>query len=207
MNNKIQVHKPRSFLLLALFALFFYIPSLAMASDSAQQLNVRAGWLKGSYSGTNVESSFSVMPVTSLEYEIFTSLRSSMLLNATLAIDFSSSQVRYAGFGAGQRFYFSGNGLSLSRSEGDFSYKAQSNLRYFAGWNLNFAQVLVLQFGKVLQANSGLIEAQGHGGLSYQLGSTTSLQFLINAGYGYGISAVSVSGIVLGAYLGVSWLL
>jgi len=207
MNKKIREVGLHRLFCLSTFLLAALAPSQAHASDQAQQLNVRVGWLKASYSGTNVESSFSVMPVTNIEYEIFSTLRSSFLLNAILAIDFSSSQIRYAGFGAGQRFYFSGNGLSLNRSEGDFSYEAQSDLRYFAGWNLNFAQVMVVEFGKVLQANSGLIEAQGHGGLSYQLGKSSSLQLLVNTGYGYGISSVSVSGIVIGAYLGIAWLL
>jgi hypothetical protein len=186
--------------------LFFCVLLTASASAFAEgkQLNVRAGMLKGSYSGP-VEASFTTIPSVDVEMELFQSSKVSTLVKANISFDIGKAKVFYSGVGAGQRFYFGGPGMLVDRIEGAYTIEAYAVDRYFAGWEVGIAQVLVKEFTASYSVVGSVLELGAMGGYIHQLSKSLGLSVALGAGFGMGFTTVSVNGINIRANLGLTY--
>lgn len=184
------------------------ICSLGLASGLAhaegKQLNVRAGMLKGSYSGP-VKASFMTIPSVDIEMELFQSSKVSTLVKANISFDIGKAKVFYSGVGAGQRFYFGGPGMLVDRIEGAYTLEAFAVDRYFAGWEVGVAQVLVKEFTASYSVVGSVLELGAMGGYIHQVSKTLGVSVGVGAGFGMGFTTVSVNGINIRANVGLSY--
>ena len=149
--------------------------------------------VKGSYSGP-VTASFSTFPAIELEAELFISSKMSTIIKTVFAMDLGKAKVFYSGVAGGQRFYFSGPSMLFDRQEGDFQIESYRPHRFFGGYEVGVAQVLVQEFTPALSIVSSIAELTGTFGYNYQMNKSIGLEVATSFGYGFGFSTVAVTG-------------
>ena len=175
----------------------------ASALANGKQISIRAGMLKGSYSGP-VSASFATIPSIDVEMELFQNARTSALIKANLSVDVSKAKMFYSSVGAGQRYYLRSPGMNYDRQEGSFSIDAGAANRYFVGWDLSVAQVLIQEFTASYSVVGSVVELGGTAGIIHQISKTLGLSAALGAGYGMGFTTVSVNGLSLRFNIGVT---
>ncbi|MEO5666799.1 MAG: hypothetical protein ABIR96_01940 [Bdellovibrionota bacterium] len=173
--------------------------------SNGKQLNVRVGMLKGSYSGP-VKASFMTIPSVDVEMELFQSSKVSTLVKANISMNISKAKIFYSGVGAGQRYYFGGPGMLVDRIEGDYTLEAYARNRYFAGWEVGVAQVLVKEYTATYSVVGSVVEFGAMGGYIYQVSKTLGLSVGVGGGFGMGFTTVSVNGINIRMNAGLSYI-
>jgi len=176
-----------------------------VAEAAGKQFHIRGGMLKGSYAATKIDANFSVIPSIDFEMEFFQSAKISTLVKANLTLDISKAKVFYSSIGAGQRYYFGGQGMLFDRIEGDYSFEGFSSSRYFLGWELGVAQALIQEYTATFSVVASVIELGILGGYSHQLSKNLALVVAAGGGYGMGFTTVSVSGLQMRGNLGLSF--
>jgi len=182
---------------LALFGSFY-------ANAAGRQFHFRTGMIKGSYSGP-VNTSFSTFPTIELEAELFYSSTVSTIIKSVFAMDFGKAKVFYSGVAGGQRFYFSGPSMYFNKSEGDFEIQSYNPHRFFGGYEVGIAQVLVQEFTSAFSIVGSVAEFTGTFGYNYQLTNHMGLEAVVSFGYGLGFTTVAVNGFNMRFMGGVSY--
>lgn len=196
----------RNGLLFLVFILLLIDTAIAAEKNSKFQGHFRSGLLSASFSGSDsTDGSFSIPNAFDVEMEFFTSTRNAFIVRTTMAMDFSESKVRYTYGGGGQRYYFANPGLPARAFERGDAVIATPKIRYYAGYEVGIAQVLVLEFGPVLSTFSTVLEVGGNTGAIYQIGKNFGIEGQLGLGYGFGFSSVTVSGLVIRTFIGGSY--
>ena len=183
------------------------IALLLFVSDvwaTGRQAHLRVGMLKASYSGP-VEASFTTFPTMEMEMELFYSAKVSTVIQAVFAMDFGKAKVFYSGVGGGQRFYFGGSSMLFDRQEGDFSLEMYKPHRFFAGYTVGVAQVLVQEFTSAFSVVGSVAEIAASAGYNYQLSKEIGIETMLTFGYGLGFTTVAVNGFNIRAGVGMSY--
>lgn len=175
-----------------LLSLLFSIASYAYAGATQSQLHVYTGMVSASFTGPQ-SGSISVPMALGYEYEMIKSAQSSYLIENIVAIDAADAKTKYNAVHLGARYYLFSTNYSNQKSEDASLFKITPKYRFFAGWNLGLAQVVVLSFSDALDAVGTVLEYGGHGGVLYQLNDRWALEAKMNLYMGYGISSISVS--------------
>jgi hypothetical protein len=181
------------------------ITALSAASAHAElpaQIALRSGMVMGSFSGA-AQGGFTTLPYIDAEYDLFTSHNRAFAFRGVLAVNMTTGRMDYGYAGVGQRFYFGSNALSFLRIEAGRSVASSPKLKYFAGWDAGFSQVLVAVATKSLQSNATAVEAGAIAGVNWNFMDSVALQTGVSGGFGYGFTNVSVAGMVIKGFLGV----
>lgn len=174
-------------------------------SIGSNQLDVHLGMVSGSFSGLNISGSFSVPMSIDVGYEVFSSAKKSTIFRGILSNDLTTSTIAYSYVGVGRRFYFNSTGMGFESSDDFNQISIIPKRRYYAGIELGSSQVMVKQFGPTLQTQSSLIDFGANVGTIFQVSRTVGIDAQLGLGFGYGFSAVSVSGTITKFLLGVTY--
>ena len=177
-----------------------------LISDS--QLNVNWGMVSGSFTGgSGFKGSISVPTSIDVGYEVFSSSRKSLLFRAILSNNLSESRIAYSYAGVSRRYYLGSSGMGFTNSDGVTNVVSIPQRRFYAGVDVGVSQVLVAEQGPVLQVNSGLIDFGGHLGAIFQMSPTIGINAQVGMAFGYGFSAIAVSGTINRIFLGITYFL
>lgn len=184
---------------LTLFILTCFL-SPALADVNGYKLGISTGMLTASLGGDLI-SSFAVAPIWHADYEIATTMKSARFFSATFASDMATAQTKYFGFGAGQRSFLWGSIgkdalIANSTGNGDM-LRISSRHRFFWDWSLGLGQLQSYLASLSLNLTSTVFSANGGLGYEYQMLSNTALISKLQMGYGYGISSVAVSAMLI----------
>ncbi|MBT4761191.1 MAG: hypothetical protein HOO06_05775 [Bdellovibrionaceae bacterium] len=189
----------------ALF-LFQYENVFALDKGSRYQVHTRMGLFSGSYAGSGVETrAWSVPTTIDIEMEIFQSRVKSYTLRAVMAMELDTNRVNYTYAGIGQSNYIASRGRKDFRTEKRVQFKNTPKLRYYWGWNVGVAQVLVIDFGLVLGTYSTVLDMSGNAGAIYQVGENLGIEARAGLGLGYGFSTVTVTGTTTRMLVGLTY--
>lgn len=188
--------------------LSFMLVTLTMSHSFADQIKFRTGMMNASIGGSQT-SSFSVVPVWNVEYEMARSLEKSHFFSVLLANDMATAQTKYFGMSYGQRTYFRGTTsqdlvITNMVNQGDY-FKMASPHRMFYDWSAGIGQLQSYMASLSLNLTSTTVDFGGGVGYEYQLTSKTALTSKFHLGYAYGISSVAVSGMLIEALVGATW--
>jgi hypothetical protein len=192
------VQKLLSFLTIILFS----------TQTFADQVKFKTGMMSATVGGSQA-SSFLVVPIWNLEYEMPKSLDKSNFFSMLLANDMATAQTKYFGIAYGSRTYFRGTTsqdilLSDMVKSGDL-LKVSSSHRLFYDWTLGIGQLQSYVASLSLNLTSTTVDFGGGAGYEYQLTSKTALTSKAHLGYAYGISSVAVSGMLMEITFGATW--
>lgn len=188
--------------------LSFFIIFLFVTPTFADQIKFRTGMMSASVGGSQT-SSFMVMPVWNVEYEIPKTLDKAHFFSILLANDMATAQTKYFGMAYGNRTYFRGTTsqdlvLSNMVNPGDM-LKVTSPNRFFYDWTVGVGQLQSYMASLSLNLTSTTIDFGGGAGYEYQFTSKTALTAKAHFGYAYGISSVAVSGMLIELLFGATW--
>lgn len=165
------------------------------------QLHTSIGMINGSYAGAT-SNTFSISQSLNLEYEIFYNTRMSYVARAQIAIDPTTGKMVYYGGFLGSRYYFKSTGMIFDNTTQDITFRSIPKWRFYMGWDVGIAQVVVAEVGPSLTALSTMLDFGGHVGSIYQLGKTWGIDVQLGYSYGYGFSTVSVTGTAMKLWVG-----
>lgn len=178
----------------------------SLDKGSRYQMHMRMGLFSGSYTGEGVASrAWSVPTTLDVEMELFQNRTHSYTLRAVMAMELGTNRVNYTYAGGGQTNYIASRGRKDFRTEKRVQIKNTPKLRYYWGWNVGVAQVLVIDFGLVLGTYSTTLDFSGNGGVIYQVGENLGLEARLGMGLGYGFSTVSVTGTTARLLFGLTY--
>jgi hypothetical protein len=150
------------------------------------------GLVSSQFSGP-VTGSISIPSALSFEYEHIKNSKSSYTFENTIAIDPADTKTKYFALRFGSRYYFNSSNFSTQVNDKRGSFSIQPNLRFYGGWNLGIAQIVISSLGPVLDAVSTVVEYGGHVGSIYQINKDWGLEGKFSYNMGYGFSSVTVS--------------
>lgn len=185
-----------------LSALCFAAATAAHAAPLEVEGIAKIGVLTGQYSGRDATGSFDSQGAIELEADLFRSPGMAYTVRAAIALDATTSRTRYFYAGLGQRFFFGPNGFASFTQEGGDSLRIHPKLRYFAGYDVGFAQVLVIPYGTVLGAYATTGDLNAIAGARYSFNQEMSLDASLGAGVGTGIATMNVTTTTIRALLG-----
>ncbi|MFZ9595104.1 MAG: hypothetical protein ACO3A2_03410 [Bdellovibrionia bacterium] len=182
------------------------VPVAQAAPFLGSQFHMRLGLLSSSFYGPTTGSNW--VPYTfDLEYEIFSSNRSSYTIRSILSFDISTSRMAYAFTGLGRRYYLNSSGLRYEQESGISGDRVTTipRFRTYVGAKLGVSQVRVKDFGPALQIPSTLFDLGPDLGAIYQITPSLGVEMNAGASLGLGFSSVSVTGISYYLFLGGSY--
>lgn len=180
--------------------------TFALDNDTNYQFHARVGLLDASYAGSGLgRRTFAVPTTADLELEVFTARDESFHLRSMMAMELNTDRVDYTYAGFGKAYYLLGRGKSDIRSEKDISIKTIPTTRYYWGWNVGVAQVLVVPYGLVLASYSTTLDISLDAGVIHQVSENLGIELRTGVGTGYGFSAVTVTGVTFQALVGVTY--
>lgn len=193
-------NKPSYFFISSLFLLFLFTKNLS-AKEYSSQLHAGIGVVSGNFSGPTT-GSFVVPMSLNFEYELIQDSNSSYIFDTTVAIDSKDSKTKYFATHLGKRYYlWSSNLSSFQKTEkGEFSISPK--LRFFAGWQLGVAHVVVASLGPILDVSSTVLEYGGHTGTIYQVNRSWGIEGRFNLNLGRGLSTISVNSFIMQVFVG-----
>ena len=189
---------------IVLAALVYFSVSTVLADNSI--LHFRTGSLSAAYGGDTVsDGNFTLPSALDTELELFMNTKSALIFRSILGIDMSTSQTRYLSASAGVRHYFRSIGHAFRSSDDGATLSVSPKWKYYAGYEGGVAQVLVVDFNRVLSTYSTLFEIGLNIGAVWQASRNVGVETQIGYTNGFGFSNVSVSGNSLRAFLGVTY--
>ena len=177
-----------------------YSPSI-LAKDYQTQLHISLGMVSATYSGP-VSGDLSLPMALNFEYELIKSPSHSYTFDNTIAIDSADSKTKYFATHFGGRYYFLSSNLNFHENDHGNTISIIPKWRYYYGWNVGVAQVVVRSLGTVLDAISTVLEYGGHIGTIYQVGKSWGIEGKFSYLMGNGFSSVSVNSTVMQLYVG-----
>lgn len=172
-----------------------------MAKEYHTQLHLSLAYLSAQYTGP-VEGTISVPMALSFEYELIKSATKSYTFENIIAIDSEDSKTKYYATHFGARYYFNSSNLNSFGEDNGNSISITPKWRYYYGWNVGVAQVVVSSLGPVLDALSTVLEYGGHVGSIYQIRKDWGLETKFSYMMGNGFSSITVNSSVMQLHLG-----
>ncbi len=180
----------------SLVILISFLHFSAYSKSYHSQLHMGLSLVNAAYTGPE-SGSVSIPMAMHFEYELIRSATSSYTFDNTIAIDSQDSKTKYYGTHIGGRYYFSSSNLNYSDVGEGTSISIIPKWRFYYGWNLGVAQVVVRSLGTVLDAISTILEYGGHVGSIYQVGKSWGVESKFSYMMGNGFSSVSVDSTVI----------
>lgn len=196
--------RPTTSLLLKVFfsfSLIFFQINNSRASEAESQLHLSLGFISANYSGP-VTGSVVIPLALGFEYEYLLTSSKSYVFENIIAIDSEDTKTKYFASRFGTRYYFKSSNLSITKKDAKGSFSISPKLRYYAGWNLGIAQVVIASLGPVLDAVSTVFEYGGNTGAIYQINKSWGMEAKFGLNLGYGFSSVTVSSSVMQIFFG-----
>jgi len=178
--------------------------SFSAAALDKMQFHLRLGMVKGSFTGAET-GEFSNMTSFDGEAEYLWTAKASFSARAIFTVDPESAQVQYMYAGGGQRFYIFSRASGAEATWGFDTVTIKPKLRYFVGWDLGMAQVLLQRVTESLSVQSAVLEYGGTAGLIYQLTSGLGMEIAGGVSKGIGISTVAVDTTILKLLIGLTF--
>lgn len=171
------------------------------ASEQSSQLHSSIGLVQATYDGPT-KGSISIPLAMNFEYEYIKTSNQSYVFENIIAIDSKDTKTKYFATHFGTRYYFNSSNFSSSKNDIRGSFSITPRFRYYAGWNLGIAQVVISSLGPVLDAVSTVFEYGAHTGAIYQVGKSWGLETKASIYLGYGFSSITVSSQIAQVFFG-----
>lgn len=172
----------------------------------ADYLGITTGMLNANIGGA-LTTSFSVAPTIGFDFIQPVNLYKSFLISTQLANDMSSAQTKYFGITFGHRHYMGGavSGpieLNSTSAEKTDYVKISSKNGYFYDYSFGLGQVQTYLVTLSLNITSTVLV--GNAGIGYQQNLWSENYFFtkFNLGYGFGMSSVAATAMMIHIQLG-----
>lgn len=179
----------------------FILLSSLYATEHSSQVHSSIGLVNATYDGP-VTGSISIPLAMNFEYEYIQNSNTSYVFENIIAIDSNDTKTKYFATHFGSRYYFGSSNFSSIKNDLRGSFTIKPKLRYYAGWNIGVAQVVISSLGPVLDAVSTVFEYGGHAGTIYQVGDNWGLEAKASFYLGYGFSSITVSSQISQLFIG-----
>ncbi len=168
-------------------------------------VQIRTGALLGSVSGgEGLGGSVTTFPYIDGEYDLLLNGKSALVFRGVLAIDLSQSNVNYAYFGTGQRFFLGASPMNFTRSEGGMSVTSNPKLNYFIGWDSGLGHVVIPKVGQIVLTTTAF-DFGATAGVNWFMIDGVALTAGGTVSYLLGFSSIAMSGLVIKAFIGSSF--
>lgn len=191
----------KKFNLLLKVSFLLSISTQLYSKEYNSQIHTGIGFLSASFSGPTT-GSISIPMALSFEYELINTANKSYFFENIIAIDSEDSKTKYYATHFGSRYYFFSSNLSATKSSHGTSISIIPKIRYYGGWQLGVAQVVISSLGPVLDAVSTVFEYGAHVGMIYQVGENWGLESKFSYSMGNGFSSVTVNSQVSQLFVG-----
>ena len=189
--------------MLLLLALSWALPSWA---GNTNEFHIRTGYQSGTYQGqAQANGTYTSTTVFDVELEVHDEVRKSIAVRASMALDLNTSKTQYVYAGVGQRFYLGSAGVSTTIRDPDLNFVMKPKWRYHVGWDVGIAQVLVVEFGDLLNAYSTTLEFGPGGGAIYQWSDRFGIEGYMSYSQGFGFANVTTISQHLKFYFGLTY--
>jgi hypothetical protein len=168
-------------------------------------VQIRTGMLLGSVSGGDeLGGSITTIPYIDGEYDLLLDGKSALVFRAVLAIDLGESNVNYAYFGTGQRFFLGASPMNFTRSEGGMSVTSNPKLNYFIGWDSGLGHVVIPKVGQIVLTTTAF-DFGATAGMNWFMTDGVALTVGGTVSYLLGFSSIAMSGLAIKAFVGSSF--
>ena len=180
------------------------IPNVAYSGG--HQVHARMGGVYAKYDGV-VSGTVENYNMIDLEYEYLFSNKSSYYFRTSEAFDIEKSIFTYSYFGLGMKYYFSSRGLYFEDIDGADIIISSPKWRYYYGWEIGVAHVVLQTIGEFLQINTSSYDYGATVGTIYNLTNKLGLEFNLTTQFSTGFTSISTGAVVAKGTVGLTYFL